>query len=191
MGCDRYVRADSHLPGAMLREGGNLALPLFLRSIEDSSFSVWMRESDSPFTFYLVLLFHTFGLSLLVGANALVDMRLLGFFQSIPIAPLKRFFRIMWIGFWINATTGALLLISYPTKALTNPVFYTKLVIIGFAIWILMRLEKEVFTGTAAPQADVIARGATLAKWSLALWVGAISAGRLLAYTFKYITFPS
>lgn len=191
MGCDRYVRADSHLPGVMVREGGNLALPLFLRSIEDSSFSVWMRESDSPFTFYLVLLFHTFGLSLLVGANALVDMRLLGFFQSIPIAPLKRFFRIMWIGFWINATTGALLLISYPTKALTNPVFYTKLVIIGFAIWILMRLEKEVFTGTAAPQADVIARGATLAKWSLALWVGAISAGRLLAYTFKYITFPS
>ena len=191
MGCDRYVGADSHLPGVMLREGGNLALPLFLRSIEDSSFSVWMRESDSPFTFYLVLLFHTFGLSLLVGANALVDMRLLGFFQSIPIAPLKRFFRIMWIGFWINATTGALLLISYPTKALTNPVFYTKLVIIGFAIWILMKLEKEVFTGTAAPQADMIARGATLAKWSLALWVGAISAGRLLAYTFKYITFPS
>ena len=191
MGCDRYVRADSHLPGVMLREGGNLALPLFLRSIEDSSFSVWMRESDSPFTFYLVLLFHTFGLSLLVGANALVDMRLLGFFQSVTIAPLKRFFRIMWIGFWVNATTGALLLISYPTKALTNPVFYTKLVIIGFAIWILMRLEKEVFTGTAAPQADMIARGATLAKWSLALWVGAISAGRLLAYTFKYITFPS
>jgi hypothetical protein len=191
MGCDRYVGADSHLPEVMSREGGNLALPLFLRSIEDSSFSVWMRESDSPFAFYLVLLFHTFGLSLLVGANALVDMRLLGFFQSIPIAPLKRFFRIMWIGFWINATTGALLLISYPTKALTNPVFYTKLVIIGFAIWILMKLEKEVFTGTAAPQAEMIARGATLAKWSLALWVGAISAGRLLAYTFKYITFPS
>lgn len=175
----------------MLREGGNLALPLFLRSIEDSSFSVWMRESDSPFAFYLVLLFHTFGLSLLVGANALVDMRLLGFFQSIPIAPLKRFFRIMWIGFWINATTGALLLISYPTKALTNPVFYTKLVIIGFAIWILMKLEKEVFSSTTAPQADMIARGATLAKWSLAMWVAAISAGRLLAYTFKYITFPS
>ena len=150
-----------------------------------------MRESDSPFTFYLVLLFHTFGLSLLVGANALVDMRLLGFFQSIPIAPLKRFFRIMWIGFWINATTGALLLISYPTKALTNPVFYTKLVVIGFAIWILMKLEKEVFSGTTAPETDMIARGATLAKWSLALWVGAISAGRLLAYTFKYITFPS
>ena len=107
----------------MFRLGGSLALPLFLRSIEESTFSTWMRESESPFVFYFVLLFHTFGLALLVGANALVDLRLLGFSPSIPLAPLKRFFRIMWIGFGINATTGVLLLISYPTKALTNPVF--------------------------------------------------------------------
>jgi hypothetical protein len=39
-------------------------------------------------------------------------------------------------------------------------------------------------------EADMLARGAKLAKWSLVLWAGAISAGRLLAYTFKYILFP-
>jgi hypothetical protein len=166
-----------------------LALPLFLRSIEESSFSTWLRETESPFGFYFVLLFHTFGLALLVGANALVDLRLLGFSPSIPLAPLKRFFRIMWIGFGINATTGVLLLISYPTKALTNPVFYAKLLMIGSAIWILTKLQKEVFGATLA-EADMMARGASLAKWSLALWVGAISAGRLLAYTFKYILYP-
>jgi hypothetical protein len=169
--------------------GGDLALPLFLRSIEESSFSTWMRESDSPFAFYCVLLFHTFGLALLVGANTLVDLRLLGFFPSTPLAPLKRFFRIMWLGFGINAATGALLLISYPTKALTNPVFYTKLLIIGFAIWVLTKQQK-VLAVKAVTEADMMARGAALAKWSLVLWVGAISAGRLLAYTFKYITFP-
>jgi hypothetical protein len=168
-----------------------LALPLFLQSIENSSFSTWMRESDSPFAFYFVLLFHTFGLALLVGANSLVDLRLLGFFGSMPLAPLKRFFRTMWVGFAINATTGVLLLLSYPTKALTNPIFYTKLTIIGLAIWILTRLQKEVFADTTMTEADMMARGATLAKWSLVLWVGAISAGRLLAYTYKYITFPS
>ena len=169
--------------------GGDLALPLFLRSIEESSFSTWMRESDSPFAFYCVLLFHTFGLALLVGANTLVDLRLLGFFPSTPLAPLKRFFRIMWLGFGINAATGALLLISYPTKALTNPVFYTKLLIIGFAIWVLTKQQK-VLAVKAVTEAGMMARGATLAKWSLVLWVGAISTGRLLAYTFKYITFP-
>lgn len=168
-----------------------MALPLFLQSIEDSSFSTWMRESDSPFAFYFVLLFHTFGLALLVGANSLVDLRLLGFFRSIPLAPLKRFFRIMWIGFGINATTGLLLLASYPTKALTNPDFYIKLTIIGCAIWILVKIQKNVFSDTSITEADMMARGATLAKWSLLLWVGAISAGRLLAYTYKYITFPS
>lgn len=168
-----------------------MALPLFLQSIEDSSFSTWMRESDSPFAFYFVLLFHTFGLALLVGANSLVDLRLLGFFRSIPLAPLKRFFRIMWIGFGINATTGVLLLASYPTKALTNPDFYIKLTIIGCAIWILVKIQKNVFSDTTITEADMMARGATLAKWSLLLWVGAISAGRLLAYTYKYITFPS
>jgi hypothetical protein len=167
-----------------------LALPLFLRSIEESSFSTWLRETESPFGFYFVLLFHTFGLALLVGANALVDLRLLGFSPSIPLAPLKRFFRIMWIGFGINAATGVLLLISYPTKALTNPVFYAKLMMIGFAIWILTKLQKEVFAGTTGTEADMMARGASLAKWSLALWVGAISAGRLLAYTFKHILYP-
>jgi hypothetical protein len=164
---------------------------MFLRSIEDNSFSTWMRESDSPFAFYFVLLFHTFGLALLVGANGLVDLRLLGFFRSMPLAPLKRFFSIMWLGFWINATTGVLLLISYPTKALTNPVFYAKLTIIGSAIWILTKLQKEVFADTSVTEADMMARGTTLAKWSLVLWLGAISAGRLLAYTYKYITFPS
>lgn len=166
-----------------------MALPLFLRSIEESSFSTWLRETESPFGFYFVLLFHTFGLALLVGANALVDLRLLGFSASIPLAPLKRFFRIMWIGFGINATTGVLLLIAYPTKALTNPVFYAKLLMIGSAIWILTKLQKEVF-GATLSEADMMARGASLAKWSLALWLGAISAGRLLAYTFKHILFP-
>lgn len=168
-----------------------MALPLFLQTIEDSSFSTWLRESESPFGFYFVLLFHTFGLALLVGANSLVDLRLLGFFQKIPLAPLKRFFRIMWIGFGINATTGLLLLTAYPTKALTNPMFYAKLTMIGTAIWILTKLQKNVFAVDTATDADRMARGATLAKWSLVLWLGAISAGRLLAYTYKYITYPS
>jgi hypothetical protein len=36
----------------------------------------------------------------------------------------------------------------------------------------------------------MMAKGATLAKWSLCFWAGAITAGRLLAYTYRYVTFP-
>ncbi len=168
-----------------------MAPPQFLQTIEDTGLSTWLRESDSPFAFYFILLFHTFGLALLVGANAVVDLRLLGVAPAIPLAPLKRLFRIMWIGFAMNAVTGVLLVIAYPTKSLTNPDFYAKLLIIGFAVWAMHKLRKQVFDDSSLSEAEMTLRGAALAKWSLFLWVGAITAGRLLAYTYKYLTFPS
>ena len=168
-----------------------MALPSLLLTIEESGVSTWLRESESPFAFYFVLLFHTFGLALLVGANVVIDLRLLGIERDIPLAPLKRLFGIMWLGFAINAVSGVLLLIAYPTKALTNPVFYTKLTLIGFAVWVMTRLKSRVFDEPALNEAAMIGRGRTLAKWSLVLWIGAITTGRLLAYTYSYLTFPS
>jgi len=168
-----------------------LGPPAFLQAIENTGFSTWLRESESPFAFYFILLFHTFGLALLVGANAVVDLRLLGVARTIPLAPLKRLFRIMWIGFAMNAVTGILLVFAYPTKALTNPDFYVKLTLIGLAIWVMQKLSRQVFENSGLSEADMMARGATLAKFSIFLWFGAITAGRLLAYTYKYLTFPS
>jgi hypothetical protein len=167
-----------------------LALPSFLQTIEQTGLSTWMRETESPFGFYFVLLFHTFGLALLVGANAVVDLRLLGVGRDIPLAPLKRLFALMWTGFWINAASGTLLVIAYPTKSLTNPDFYIKLTLIGFAVWTMHKLQSHVFDDSSLGEAAIMAKGATLAKWSLLLWVGAITAGRLLAYTYTHLTFP-
>ncbi len=168
-----------------------MAPPLFLQTIEDSALSTWLRESESPFAFYFILLFHTFGLAILVGSNVVVDLRLLGVARGIPLAPLRRLFRIMWIGFSINAVTGVFLVIAYPTKSLTNWDFYIKLAVIGFAVWVMQRLKTEVFGDPSLSEADMMTRGAALAKWSLILWFGAITAGRLLAYTYKYLTYPS
>jgi len=33
------------------------------------------------------------------------------------------------------------------------------------------------------------AKGRALAKWSLVLWIAAITAGRLLAYTYTYLLY--
>lgn len=167
-----------------------MALPTFLQTLEETGFSKWMRESDSVFGFYFILLFHTVGLALLVGSNTVVDLRLLGLARGIPLAPMKRFFRIMWLGFAINVTTGVLLLIAYPTKQLTNPDFYIKLTLIALAVWTMQKLKTHVFDDSTLSETAMMSRGENLAKWSLALWVGAITAGRLLAYTYRYVTFP-
>jgi len=55
----------------------------------------------------------------------------------------------------------------------------------------MQRLNKRVFGDPALSEEEMISRGARLAKWSLILWFGAITAGRLLAYTYKYLTYPS
>ena len=166
-----------------------MAVPLFLRSLEDTGFSMWLRESNSIFAFYFILLFHTFGLALLVGANAVVDLRILGVASHLPLAPLKRFFTIMWMGFTMNVITGILLVIAYPTKALTNPVFYLKLALIALAVVVMQKTCTRVFADAGLSEALMEAKGRALAKWSLALWVAAITAGRLLAYTYSYLLY--
>jgi len=166
-----------------------LAVPLFLRSLEETSFSTWLRESNSIFAFYFILLLHTVGLALLVGANVMVDLRILGVIANLPLQPLKRFFSIMWLGFTLNVITGILLVIAYPTKALTNPVFYLKLTCIALAVIVMQKTYTRVFGDTGLSEVLKEAQGRALAKWSLVLWTAAITAGRLLAYTYKYLLY--
>ena len=154
-----------------------MSVPVFLDTLERSSLSTWIRESESAFAYYFVLVIHNIGLALLVGTCGVLGARLLGFVPELPLAPLRRFFRFVWAGFWLNVVSGVFLLIAYPTKALTNPLFYVKLVLIACGVWTLRRIEREV------------AVSRSLALWMLGLWLGVLTAGRALAYTATYILY--
>ena len=116
-------------------------------------------------------------MSLVVGANAVVDLRILGVASDIPLQPLKRLFAIMWMGLGINVSTGVLLLTAYPTKALTNPDFYIKLTFIGLAVFTMSRMNNRVFGDASLSEAVMVAKGKTMATWSLVFWIGAVGAG--------------
>ena len=93
-------------------------------------------------------------------------------------------------GFWLNAASGVLLLIGYPTKALTNPVFYLKLTLIAVGMVLVKRIGAHgVRRHAGASEASVERdrRLRRLAIVSLVCWAGAITAGRLLAYTYTYL----
>ena len=80
-----------------------------LASLENSGFGTWLRESPSIWAYPAVLTLHTIGLGVLVGGNAVLDLRLLGYGKAIPRAPLEKLFPVMWIGFWVNAISGVAL----------------------------------------------------------------------------------
>lgn len=160
-----------------------MAAPAFLETLERSGLSTWIRESESAFAYYFVLVLHNIGLALLVGASGVLGARLLGFVPELPVAPLRRYFRFIWAGFWLNVVSGVFLLIAYPTKALTNPVFYIKLVLIASGVVVLKRIERQLSRDAAA------AVRRSLALWMLGLWLGVLTAGRALAYTATYLLY--
>lgn len=166
-----------------------MEVPAFLDAFEQSGLSKGVRESQSVFGYYFVLTFHTIGLSLVAGPHAAIDLRLLGVAREIPLAPLKRWFSLMWFGLALNVASGIFLVLAYPVKSLTNPVFYVKLILVGVAVWTMQMIKTRVFDDASLSEAGMWAGGKTLAVWSLVLWVGVITAGRLLAYTCHYLLY--
>jgi hypothetical protein len=153
----------------------------FLSWIEHSAFSVWVRESPSLFAYAGILFLHTVGLAIVVGISVMIDLRLLGVASDLPIAPLERFFPIMWTGFWINAVSGSILLAQDATTKFTNPIFGIKMVLIALAVADMVLLRRVVFRGRQVER-NVSGQGKLLAVASLVLWFGATTAGRLMAY---------
>jgi hypothetical protein len=154
----------------------------FLLRLENSGFFSWVRESTSLFAFPGILLMHTIGMGLVVGINAGIDLRILGIAPALPLAPMEKFFPILWIGFWINAVTGTILLLADATTKLANPDFYVKMVFIALALINLRMLKTRVFRDPLVDKRPLSANVKILAVTSLFFWLGAITAGRLMAY---------
>ena len=153
-----------------------------LLRLQGTGFSTWVRESTSIFAFPTILLLHTIGMALVVGVNAGIDLRILGLAQGLPLAPLEKYFPILWIGFWINAVTGTVLLVADATTKLASPVFYIKMVFIALAIIDLRLVRIRVFRDPLVDDQPLPTNAKVLAIASLIFWLGAITAGRLMAY---------
>lgn len=156
--------------------------------LEQTALSVWVRESSTLLAFPFILFLHTLGLGIVAGLAVGLDVWLLRFAAGRPSAPLAPFVPVIWLGFAIALVSGVLLLLAYPTKALTSPVFYAKIAAIAVALVQLQWLRKRVLAGPAAHEPYVPDTKTRTVAWvSIALWVTAIFLGRLLAYTYLYL----
>jgi hypothetical protein len=149
-----------------------------LGAIEASGVTSFFREAVSLWAYPALLTMHTLGLGVLVGASAVVDLRLLGAAPRIPLEAFRHLFPIMWAGFWINALSGVALFAA-DAKGTTR-VFVSKLVVMVIAVVVLMSIRRMVYGhGAAANTATVTVRA--LAVASLVLWIAAIATRRYIA----------
>ncbi len=153
----------------------------FLDSIEQLSFSTWVRESTSVLAYPTILWLHVMGMGVVAGVGGMISLRLLGISPKISVRPLERLYPLMWWGFGVNAVTGTALLMASAATRLLDPTFYIKMVFIFSGVAVLQRTRNKVFR-SLGPDGALPESAKPLAWAGLICWLGALTAGRLLAY---------
>jgi hypothetical protein len=148
--------------------------------IEQTRLSAFVREDY--YAYFVLLIFHAWGMAFLVGGGVAVSLRVLGVAFGARMARFAGFFPFMWLGAGLAIVSGLGLLAGYPAKALTNWVFGLKFLCLTGAALLVWRIARDVFPraarGESLPQ-----RAKWLAAAALALWLGGVACGKLLLYT--------
>jgi hypothetical protein len=154
----------------------------WLQSLENSSWSIWLKGSPSIWGYPTLLFLHTLGLSFSVGPSVAIDLRILGVARGLPLAPFRTFFKVVWIAFAVNALSGAVLFASDATAKLANPAYIVKMTFVAVAAAITVTIQRRLFDGSADRTLSADGASRFLAAASIVCWFGAITAGRYIAY---------
>jgi hypothetical protein len=174
------VRSTRSLPaGAELGPRSGTA---FLVDLSGTTFARWINESESLFAYPGMLFFHTLGLAIVVGISVAIDLRLLGFATRIPLASMRALFRYLWLGFWINAVSGAMLFAADAPRKAQNPLFEIKLALVALGVMVMALVYRHLLRVEREPRKTSRTGLRLMAIASLVIWTAAIAAGRLIAY---------
>lgn len=159
----------------------------FLASLPENPIGNWVLSSD--YGYYICLVGHAIGMAVVVGAVLMLCIKVLGFSKEQPLLQFEPLFAIAWAGFALNAVTGLALFMANAPNLAKNPPFLIKISFIalgGLCLWALWRglmSERAVVVDLGGPAS---VRVKALAAATMALWLIAIMAGRLIAYTIDY-----
>ena len=127
---------------------------------------------------------HFIGLTLLFGAIAAWDLRLVGALKDVPVSAFHKLVPFAVVGFVINVTTGFLFLVTFPEQYIYNPAFQVKVLCL-----LLAGLNVTLFYLTSYRQMATTGSGRHLpllgrlsGAISLGLWMTVIICGRMITF---------
>lgn len=153
----------------------------FLAYLEASAFSEWLLISMLGFPALIAL--HSVGMAVAVGLSLMVTLRLNQILTGFSAQLIPKFLSVAVWGFVLNLVTGVAIFVSRGQEYITSYIFLAKmlLVIVSALIlyWLRRHLVRTKLT-TDVLVADGLARG--LSVVFAVTWVGAVVAGRWIAY---------
>ena len=88
----------------------------------------------------------------------------------------------MWFAFAVTAASGTALLVADMSARLHSSIFYVKLGFVALALVTMQLIKRSVFTGNDIDEKPLPSNARLLAVASIAFWIAATTAGRLMAY---------
>ncbi|MFC6668739.1 hypothetical protein [Marinobacterium aestuariivivens] len=156
----------------------------WLATLEAMGFAVALRHS--VWTYPLVNAAHILGVALLLGAILPLDLRLLGLWRTVPLAPLWRVLtRTASAGLALALICGGLLFATRATEYAASSLFTTKMILVfaGCANALALRLLLPGRESPRWPETGVpLLRLRLAAGFSLVAWLATMTLGRLVGY---------
>jgi hypothetical protein len=153
--------------------------------LESSALGTFMRDSG-PWTYPVVNVIHVLGIATLFGAVLVLDLRLLGVGRRAPLAAISTVAApVAMAGFALAAASGACLLAANALEYEGNPVLLVKFSAIGLGLVnaIVLRCTAGWRAHTTRQLCRSEARRlALIGGVSLASWLTAVGAGRIIGY---------
>ena len=157
-------------------------MPVF-EWLETTALAIWVGES--LWGYPIMLGMHSIGLAIVVGIFVMLDLRMLRVIRGVSFDAFLSLYRLAWTGLLFNALSGSALFTSQATTFVESTPFLIKIsaVISGVIIGIFIQRRLKLRAADWDDAGTNIESSATaLAALSLVCWVGAIFAGRLIAY---------
>lgn len=152
----------------------------FLEWLEATSLAEWARVSLSGYPAAIAA--HSIGLAVMVGPILILDLRLLGWFRSIPLSSMSRLLTVAWLGFALNFMSGAVLFAMQATSYITNYPFLIKLALVLLGAISAAQQQASIRDAATWDRSGIPSSVTAIAVLSLVFWIGAIITGRLIAY---------
>jgi hypothetical protein len=152
-----------------------------LQALGDSGLAAWLRRPGPAYP--LASAAHILSLGCLIGAIVLLDLRLLGLFRRHPLAVLGPLLsRAAAAGLALAIATGVLLISVRPIAYIENPALRLKLLLVALGIANALAVRLNPAWRTALAGGGLGASLRVQAGLSLAIWVGAVLAGRWIGF---------
>ena len=157
----------------------------FMTWLEGSTLGHLMRDTG-VWTYAVVNLTHILGVASLFGAILVLDLRMLGVWRRIPLAELARpAVTVAGTGFAVAAISGCGLLATKATEYLGNPFIPIKFasILLGLAnVAAIHHLPAWKARAMPVPAVGHERQLRVSGGVSLACWLSAIAAGRMVGY---------